>query len=87
MTRSLRIRHLVRFTGYVRAFDTSRKRMAESFFSTLQRELLDEHRWTTRRQLALAAATRASAMSAPSTAKPASLPPLLRRDHHNQPVR
>ncbi len=28
--------------------------MAESFFSTLQRELLDEHRWTTRRQLALA---------------------------------
>ena len=29
--------------------------MAESFFSTLQRELLDEHRWDTRRQLALAA--------------------------------
>lgn len=28
--------------------------MAESFFSTLQRELLDEHRWQTRRQLALA---------------------------------
>jgi putative transposase len=28
--------------------------MAESFFSTLQRELLDEHRWSTRRQLALA---------------------------------
>ena len=28
--------------------------MAESFFSTLQRELLDEQRWTTRRQLALA---------------------------------
>ena len=28
--------------------------MAESFFSTLQRELLDEHRWATRRQLALA---------------------------------
>ena len=28
--------------------------MAESFFSTLQRELLDEHRWETRRQLALA---------------------------------
>ena len=28
--------------------------MAESFFSTLQRELLDEHRWTSRRQLALA---------------------------------
>lgn len=28
--------------------------MAESFFSTLQRELLDEHRWDTRRQLALA---------------------------------
>lgn len=28
--------------------------MAESFFSTLQRELLDERRWETRRQLALA---------------------------------
>lgn len=28
--------------------------MAESFFSILQRELLDEQRWTTRRQLALA---------------------------------
>ncbi len=28
--------------------------MAESFFSTLQRELLDEQRWATRRQLALA---------------------------------
>ena len=28
--------------------------MAESFFSTLQRELLDQHRWQTRRQLALA---------------------------------
>jgi putative transposase len=28
--------------------------MAESFFSSLQRELLDEHRWATRRQLALA---------------------------------
>ena len=28
--------------------------MAESFFSVLQRELLDEQRWTTRRQLALA---------------------------------
>ena len=28
--------------------------MAESFFSTLQRELLDRHRWQTRRQLALA---------------------------------
>ena len=28
--------------------------MAESFFSTLQRELLDERRWDTRRQLALA---------------------------------
>ncbi len=33
------------------AFDNA---MAESFFSTLQRELLDEHRWQTRRQLALA---------------------------------
>jgi putative transposase len=33
------------------AYDNS---MAESFFSTLQRELLDEHRWVTRRQLALA---------------------------------
>jgi putative transposase len=28
--------------------------MAESFFSTLQRELLDQRRWATRRQLALA---------------------------------
>ncbi len=28
--------------------------MAESFFSILQRELLDEQRWATRRQLALA---------------------------------
>ena len=28
--------------------------MAESFFPTLQRELLDEHRWQTRLQLALA---------------------------------
>ena len=28
--------------------------MAESFFAVLQRELLDEQRWTTRRQLALA---------------------------------
>jgi putative transposase len=33
------------------AYDNS---MAESFFATLQRELLDEHRWTDRRQLALA---------------------------------
>lgn len=33
------------------AYDNS---MAESFFSTLQRELLDEHRWENRRQLALA---------------------------------
>ncbi len=33
------------------AFDNA---MAESFFSTLQRELLDEHRWSSRRQLALA---------------------------------
>lgn len=33
------------------AYDNS---MAESFFSTLQRELLDEHRWANRRQLALA---------------------------------
>ena len=29
-------------------------RLAESFFPTLQRELLDEHRWTSRRELALA---------------------------------
>jgi putative transposase len=28
--------------------------LAESFFGTLQRELLDERRWDTRRQLALA---------------------------------
>jgi putative transposase len=28
--------------------------VAESFFGTLQLELLDEHRWTTRQQLALA---------------------------------
>ncbi len=28
--------------------------MAESFFHTLQVELLDPHRWTSRRQLALA---------------------------------
>lgn len=33
------------------AYDNS---VAESFFSTLQRELLDEHHWTDRRQLALA---------------------------------
>jgi len=33
------------------AYDNS---LAESFFHTLQLELLDEHRWTTRRQLALA---------------------------------
>jgi len=32
-------------------FDNS---VAESFFGTLQLELLDEHRWTTRQQLALA---------------------------------
>ena len=28
--------------------------VAESFFGTLQLELLDEHRWSTREQLALA---------------------------------
>jgi putative transposase len=28
--------------------------LCESFFHTLQLELLDEHHWTTRRQLALA---------------------------------
>ena len=28
--------------------------MAESFFHTLQLELLDEHHWTTRRELAVA---------------------------------
>ena len=33
------------------AYDNS---LAESFFHTLQLELLDEHHWTTRRQLALA---------------------------------
>ncbi len=33
------------------AYDNS---MAESFFHTLQLELLDEHYWTTRRQLAAA---------------------------------
>lgn len=33
------------------AYDNS---LAESFFSTLQRELLDEHHWQNRRQLALA---------------------------------
>jgi putative transposase len=33
------------------AYDNS---VAESFFSTLQRELLDEHRWQDRRELALA---------------------------------
>ncbi len=33
------------------AYDNS---LAESFFHTLQLELLDEHRWATRRQLALA---------------------------------
>jgi putative transposase len=33
------------------AYDNS---VAESFFSTLQRELLDEHHWTNRRHLALA---------------------------------
>jgi len=33
------------------AYDNS---LAESFFHTLQLELLDEHRWTTRRQLVLA---------------------------------
>lgn len=33
------------------AYDNS---MAESFFSTLQRELLDQHQWPDRRQLALA---------------------------------
>ena len=32
-------------------FDNS---VAESFFGTLQLELLDQHRWTTRHQLALA---------------------------------
>ena len=31
------------------AYDNS---LAESFFHTLQLELLDEHHWTTRRQLA-----------------------------------
>jgi putative transposase len=34
--------------------DAYNNAMAESFFSTLQRELLDEHRWESRRQLALA---------------------------------
>ena len=33
--------------------DAYDKAMAESFFSTLQRVLLDEHRWATRRQLAV----------------------------------
>ena len=33
------------------AYDNS---MAESFFHTLQLELLDEHHWTTHRQLAAA---------------------------------
>jgi transposase InsO family protein len=33
------------------AYDNS---VAESFFGTLQLELLDEHHWTSRRQLALA---------------------------------
>ena len=73
--------------------------MAESFFSTLQRELLDEHRWQTRRQLALAVfewieawynpRRRHSSIGdlSPITTKPASLRPLLRHDHHHQPVR
>ena len=37
--------------GSIGAYDNA---MAESFFSTLQRRLLDEHRWATRHQLALA---------------------------------
>jgi putative transposase len=36
------------------ATDTYDNAMAESFFSVLQRELLDEQRWTSRHQLTLA---------------------------------
>jgi putative transposase len=78
------------------AYDNS---VAESFFSTLQRELLDEHRWQDRRQLALAVFEwiegwynvrrrhSSSATSAPSTTNAPTLPPPSRHDHHTHPVR
>ncbi len=72
-------------------FDNS---VAEAFFSSLQRELLDQHHWATRHQLATAifewiecwynptAATATATGSAPSTTRPP-----RRHDHHTQPVR
>ena len=74
------------------AYDNS---AAESFFGTLQLELLDEHHWNTRRELAQAIFEwvecwynpKRRHSSAPSTTKPASSLLKLRHDHHNQPVR
>jgi len=69
------------------AYDNS---VAESFFSILQRELLDQHDWATRDQLAAAifewieagtthtAATATTTASAPSTTRP--------QTRHNHPT-
>lgn len=77
-------------------FDNS---VAETFCGSLQLELVDEHRWTTRQQLALAifdwtklgttraAGTATARCSAPSTTNKPTRRPRRRHDHHNQPVR
>ena len=73
--------------------------MMESFWSTLQRELLDRQRWETRAELSSAifewieafynqsAGTRPSVTSARSSSKHFTPPLKLRHDHNNQPVR
>jgi putative transposase len=73
--------------------------LAESFFATVETELLDRSTWPTRARLAAAlfdyierfydppAVTPASATSAPSTTRPHSPSPPAPRHDHNQPVR
>jgi hypothetical protein len=73
--------------------------MIESFWSTMQRELLDTQRWASQEQLASAifewieawsnrdAGTPASATSAPSTSNTFTPPPPKRHDHHTNRVR
>ena len=74
--------------------------VAESFFATIKRELIDTRAWPTREGLRRAVfdyiegwytfggCTARSTTAAPPSTKPSTATPTVRRhDHHNQPVR
>ena len=72
-------------------FDNS---VAESFFGTLQLELLDEHRWATASSSLLPCSTGSKFGTTPTVATPIAgcsasptTRPSTRHDHHNPPVR